>query len=140
METVVLRTFDNYFSANIILTRMRAAGINCYLKDEHTVTIDPLLTAAIGGIKLAVDITQILAAKELLKEFHEEELREAVCPVCKKNDIKEISVPVKNILSGMFSRLFTGYTIPHETLFVCSNCHWKSKFLADTEMSSVTDN
>ncbi len=29
-------------------------GINCWLKDENTVTIDPILTNAIGGIKLMV--------------------------------------------------------------------------------------
>ena len=140
METVTLKTFDNYFSANIILTRMQAAGINCYLKDEHTVTIDPLLTVAIGGIKLAVDTRQVIEATALLAEFHHEELSEAICPVCKKNEIAEISLPVKNILSGMFSRLFSGYTIPHETWFECGQCHWKSRVLADAEMSRVTDN
>ena len=30
-------------------------GIRCWLKDENTVTIDPILTNAIGGIKVMVD-------------------------------------------------------------------------------------
>ncbi len=54
MNMVTLRTFDNYFLANITLTRLQNAGINCFLKDEHTVTMDPILSNAIGGIKLVV--------------------------------------------------------------------------------------
>lgn len=48
MQPVIIRTFDNYFSANIILTRLQDSGIRCFLKDEYTVTIDPILSNAIG--------------------------------------------------------------------------------------------
>ena len=34
MQTTVLKTFDNYFSANIMLARLQDVGINCFLKDE----------------------------------------------------------------------------------------------------------
>ena len=54
MKLVTLRSFDNYFTANITLTKLHADGIECYLKDENTVTIDPMLSNAIGGIKLVV--------------------------------------------------------------------------------------
>ena len=54
MDIIVIKTFDNYFLANISLTKLRDAGVECYLKDEYTVTIDPILTNAIGGIKLVV--------------------------------------------------------------------------------------
>jgi len=133
METTVMRTFDNYFSANIILTRMQAAGINCYLKDENTVTIDPLLTAAIGGIKLAVDINQEVAARHLLEEFHQEEIKEAICPVCKQKAIKEMYKPMKNVLTGILNKLFSKYTIPIEMWYECTNCGWKERTLVDTK-------
>ena len=54
MDLVILKTFDSYFLANITLTKLHAAGIECYLQDEFTVTIDPILSNAIGGIKLVV--------------------------------------------------------------------------------------
>jgi molybdenum cofactor biosynthesis enzyme MoaA len=44
MEMVTLKTFDQYFSANILRSRLEAEGIICLLKDENTVTIDPLLS------------------------------------------------------------------------------------------------
>ena len=54
MELVTVRTFSNYFSANLLLSKLRDGGIECYLKDEYTVTMDPILTYAVGGIKLVV--------------------------------------------------------------------------------------
>ena len=54
MEFIKLQTFDNYIEANLVLNRFLNEGIEFYLKDEYTVTIDPLLSNAIGGIKLVV--------------------------------------------------------------------------------------
>ena len=51
---VQIRAFDNYLSAHIVLARLQDSGINCHLQDEHTITIDPLLGPALGGIKLMV--------------------------------------------------------------------------------------
>ena len=66
MNFILLTSFDNYVSAHIALGRLKDDYINCYLLDEHTITIDPLLTNAIGGIKLMVAETQAQRAYELL--------------------------------------------------------------------------
>ncbi|HAO47245.1 MAG TPA: hypothetical protein DCQ97_09980, partial [Chitinophagaceae bacterium] len=65
MDFVKVRTFDFSFQANITLTRLQDAGIDCYLKDENTVIMDPILTNAIGGIKLVVREDQEEEAKKL---------------------------------------------------------------------------
>ena len=54
MEFVQLRSFDNYIEANIVLNMLRHYNINCHLKDENIITIDPFLSPAIGGMKLMV--------------------------------------------------------------------------------------
>jgi hypothetical protein len=41
--------------------------INCHLKDEYTVTIDPFLSPALGGMKLMVHESQIERALELME-------------------------------------------------------------------------
>jgi len=63
---IILMTFDNYISAHIIMGRLKEEFINCYLQDENTVTIDPLLSNAIGGIKLMVAEQQAERAMEIL--------------------------------------------------------------------------
>ena len=47
---------------------LQEMGINCHLKDEYTITLDPFLSPAIGGMKLMVYSSQVQRAAELLKE------------------------------------------------------------------------
>lgn len=68
MNFVQLRSFDNYISAHISMTMLQDAGINCHLKDEHVITLDPFLSPALGGMKLMVYPTQAERAVKLLEE------------------------------------------------------------------------
>ncbi|MBS1573704.1 MAG: DUF2007 domain-containing protein [Bacteroidetes bacterium] len=68
MNFITIQVFDNYISAHIALGRLKDEFINCYLQDEYTVTIDPLLSNAIGGIKLMVAASQAERAMEILNE------------------------------------------------------------------------
>jgi hypothetical protein len=68
MEFVQLRSFDNYISAHIRLGMLQDAGINCHLRDEYSVTIQPFLSPALGGMKLMVYPSQIERASRLLEE------------------------------------------------------------------------
>ena len=66
---LLLCSFDNYIPAHIALGKLQNEYINCYLQDENSVTIDPFLSNAIGGIKLMVAEAQIERAKEILKNY-----------------------------------------------------------------------
>lgn len=68
MSLVCIRRYDTYVPAHIALGRLREAGIDAFLKDEHTVTIDPLLNLAVGGIKLLVPNESVDAAEQILSE------------------------------------------------------------------------
>jgi hypothetical protein len=70
MRFILLRSFDNYISAHIAMGRLKEEYINCYLQDEHSVTIDPLISNAIGGIKLMVAESQAERALEILNELN----------------------------------------------------------------------
>ena len=56
---IEVHSYDNYLPASIMLQRLEEEGIKVYLKDEHTVTIDPILSNAIGGVKLMVFRDQV---------------------------------------------------------------------------------
>ncbi len=132
MKTVVLRTFDNYFKANIILTRLQHCGIDCFLKDEYTVTIDPILSNAIGGIKLAVDADMAETAQKLLLEFDEEYIRSAVCPKCYTNDILLVPKPgAQNFITAILTWLFSSYAVATENVYQCQKCGYESTTLPE---------
>ena len=68
MNFIQVRSYDNYIYAHIVLSMLQDSGINCHLKDEYTVTIDPFLSPALGGIKLMVAGPQLERALELLEQ------------------------------------------------------------------------
>ncbi len=74
MNFVQVRSFDNYIQANIQLGMLQEEGINCHLIDEYIITLDPLLSPALGGMKLMVYETQAGRALDLLKESERDEI------------------------------------------------------------------
>jgi hypothetical protein len=72
MNFIQVRSYDNYIYAHIVLSMLQDSGINCHLKDEYTITIDPLLSPALGGIKLMVEGSQLERALELLEQTEED--------------------------------------------------------------------
>lgn len=65
----IIRTYENYIQAHIAIGQLDEHGITGYLQDEFSVTIDPLLTNAIGGIKLIVSEHDINEANTVLTMF-----------------------------------------------------------------------
>lgn len=130
MDLVTVKTFDNYFIANIILGRLHAEGIECYLKDEVTVTIDPILTNAIGGIKLVVRKENAAAVREVLRGFDREYLNAATCPNCGAHAFSYIAKPgVTNFLTAILTSLFASYAVAPNYVYQCGNCGYENERL-----------
>ena len=133
MDFIVLRRFDNYFYANITLTKLQDAGIDCWLKDEHTVTIDPILSNAVGGIKLVVKDTDVEEAIKLLQHFDEEYMRSIKCPNCGQTTITQINKPgATNFITSILTWIFSSYAVATEQVYKCSNCGYESKTMPST--------
>ena len=132
MKSVVIKTFDNYFSANILLTRLQDSGLNCYLFDENTVTLGPVISTAIGYIKLVVAETDYPEAQRLLKEFDEDFLKTAVCPKCYSNNILQVPKPAKkNYIAALLMWIFSSYAVSVENVYQCQSCGYQSENLPE---------
>jgi hypothetical protein len=66
--TVVIATFQSPVEANIARTRLEEHGISCRLDDENMMVADPLLGAAVGGIKLVIREDDADEAVEVLRD------------------------------------------------------------------------
>jgi predicted RNA-binding Zn-ribbon protein involved in translation (DUF1610 family) len=136
-DLVILQTFDNFFNANIQLTRLRAAGVECYLKDEYIVTIDPFLSNAIGGIKLMVRKSEEHNVRKLLREMNAESDSKLLCPQCGSH--KFILVPkrtTENLLAAITTWLFSAYAVSAENVYQCTDCGYESETLPEKETES----
>lgn len=132
MDLITIRTFQNYFSAHILLTRLRSSGLECYLKDEFTVTVDPFLSNALGGIKLVVKKEDEKEAWAMLQQFDEEYMKSAVCPKCGNNTIELVPKnTTSNMLTALLSWLFSNYAISAENVYQCSTCKYESATLPE---------
>lgn len=68
MDFITIATFSSYYDAVLPKNLLENQGITCYLKDENSVTINPVLTNSIGGIKLQVPEKDYKAAEAILIE------------------------------------------------------------------------
>ncbi len=110
--------------ANLRLIHLQEEGINCWLKDENTVTIDPILTNAIGGIKLMVHASQTERAAGLMRVMINREKQQTPCPICSSLNIEYIVNNRKpfNWFSAIATFLLGDFAIaPHKT-FHCFDC------------------
>ena len=132
MDLITIRTFDNYFNASIVLTRLQDAGVECYLKDEFTVTIDPLLTNAIGGIKLVVKDSDVNDAMKMLEEIDLNYRQAAVCPKCGNKGLEQIYKPgATNFVIAILTWMFGRYAVAPEKIYQCPKCGWEGKNLPE---------
>jgi hypothetical protein len=83
METgpVVVGTYGDVMAAHLARLQLETDGVRSVLLDEHLVTAHPLISGAIGGVKVAVAAEDAKAAREILARpgsGHDE----AACPAC----------------------------------------------------------
>ena len=119
-----VRSYDNYIPANMILSRLEQEGIKAYLQDEHTVTIDPIISNAIGGIKLMVYSEQLDRALHLIAAFEEAYNKAGACPQCGSTNVRFLVEPEtgRNWFRSLIDK-FTGiYGTGSKGIYHCYDC------------------
>lgn len=131
MDYIQLRSFDNYIEANIVLNMLRSASITCHLKDENVITIDPLLSPALGGIKLMVLHSNIERAWDMMDSAEREYLKSIPCPVCKTHKLQKEVITKKHScrLGALASMLLNGRSVELTQIYRCTNCGYDFKEL-----------
>jgi predicted RNA-binding Zn-ribbon protein involved in translation (DUF1610 family) len=135
MKFISIWTYDNYVPAHIAMGRLKEEGIDCWLKDENTVTIDPILTNAVGGIKLMVAEDNAEKAWELLNQLQEKYKARFVCSKCGSANIERVSTPRKplNWLSAITTFFFSNYALAVDKVYHCFDCGHESPEAVQTQ-------
>jgi predicted RNA-binding Zn-ribbon protein involved in translation (DUF1610 family) len=128
MKFIPIWSYDNYVPAHIAMGRLKEEGIDCWLKDENTVTIDPILTNAVGGIKLMVAEANAKRAWELLNQLQQEYKARFVCPKCGSANIELVSTPRKplNWLAAISTFFLGDYALTVDKVYHCFDCGHES--------------
>src|SRR5690606_11779501 len=87
--------FQYSSEAQIIKGRLEADGIEVFLSDNLTIDTDPLISNAIGGVKLKVLASQSEEAIEILNSINkysiDDEGNSIHCPSCNSKKIELFS-------------------------------------------------
>ncbi|AMP98268.1 hypothetical protein AY601_1350 [Pedobacter cryoconitis] len=130
-KIVVFETYYNPIEANIVKSRLMDADIQCFLSDENTITLNPLYTQALGGVKLHLFEKDVDLARSILQETippletpEEEEKGEFVCPKCGSHDVGYVQATKKRfgILTMLVSILLLVYPFSVKKVHHCFNC------------------
>lgn len=110
--------------AHIAKGLLEEHGIITWLQDENTITLDPILTNAVGGIKLFVSENDLEQANSILNKIRAEQKEKWICPNCGSHDIEKVSTPQKasnwlSVLAGLF---LIDYGIPIDKTLHCFKC------------------
>jgi hypothetical protein len=125
MDFKKIASYDNFMVANMTLGMLEENGINCHLKDENIVTIDPLLNPAVGGIKLMVVDVQFERALAILKDAETNYIQQIPCKICKKNTLtmeEKINNPT-TFWGKLKNQIAYGQTETYQKLYRCSTCN-----------------
>lgn len=115
--------------AIIIKGRLEAEGIEVFMADNFTIDTDPLISNAIGGVKLFVKTEQFEKAREIIDQISkysiDDEGNAIECPKCKEHQVEVYSTvkDTKSLLAFLFGfGLFA--TLPFYTKYKyrCNNC------------------
>lgn len=125
---ITIAKFPYSTEAQIAKGRLEADGIDVFLRDNLTIDTDPLVSQAIGGVKLKVLAKDEEKARAILKSIKaysiDDEGNPIICPKCKSEHIEMYTTinSFKSLVSFLIG-FITG-TLPFSTRYQykCEDC------------------
>lgn len=143
-KIVVFETYYNPIEANIIKSRLIDSGVQCFLSDENMITINPLYTQALGGIKLHLFEKDVNIARSILQdedvqialgeatvnvpESQNDDIQSnQVCPNCGSSNVGYVQATKKrfSILTMIVSILLLVYPFAAKKTNHCFDCGYE---------------
>ena len=121
--------FEYSSEAQIIKGRLEADGIQVFLSDNLTIDTDPLISNAIGGVKLKVLSEDAKKAQEILRGIQKYSLDSEGsfinCPNCKSEHIQVFSTikNLKSFLSFIFGFMVGTLPFYAKHKYRCNDCN-----------------
>jgi hypothetical protein len=88
MPLLAIASFSKAEDAHLLRLRLEAGGVPAHVQDENTVTVNWMLSNAIGGVKVLIEEEDAERAREILAEHPDEtpDPSRPVCPRCQSPD------------------------------------------------------
>ena len=115
----VLAVFEYSTEAQVTISKLESEGIRTMLMDEKTIDSDPLISQAIGGVKLLVfndDFEKAVDIYNNIREYQKDKNGNALhCTNC--NSTRALIAPLER--KNIFFMLFPFF---EKTKYICNDC------------------
>lgn len=102
----ILAVFEYSTEAQVVKTKLESEDIRAILMDEKTIDSDPLISQAIGGVKLIVhnnDLEKAITIYNEIRNYTKDENGNNIyCPKCNSTKILVADLQRKNIFFMLF--------------------------------------
>lgn len=130
MKLITIQTFDNPIDMHLLKSKLESEEIHCFIFDEHTVAINPLISQGVGGIKLKIDEKDKEKAFIILEEIQKGATLDAEgnskeCPKCGSIDLYtnfKSMRGLKGMLSMFVMFFFVVFPFYYKNVYKCKNC------------------
>lgn len=130
MKLITVQTFDNPIDMHLLKSKLESEGIHCFIFDEHTVAINPLISQGVGGIKLKIDEKDKEKAFIMLEEIQkcatlDAEGKSKECPKCGSIDLYtnfKSMRGLKGMLSMFVMFIFLVFPFYYKNVYKCKSC------------------
>lgn len=119
-----IASYDNFMLANMTMGLLTENDIKCQMKDEHVVTMDPLLNPAVGGIKLLVEEKDYDRAVALIKQAEADHVKDIACPACGVHalTVEEKTDKPVDFWGKLKNQVLYGQTSTYSKKYICTHC------------------
>lgn len=114
--------------AQIVKGRLESEGIQVFLSDNFTIDTDPLVSNAIGGVKLKVLSRDALKAQHILQSIAkyslDDEGNTINCPKCNSEKVELFSTikDARSFFAFIFGVLFSALPFYTRHKYRCEDC------------------
>lgn len=111
--------------------KLESEGIEVFLQNENTINTDPLLSNAVGGVKLFVKAEDVMKSKQVLATIPEYSVDDngnlLTCPNCGAQKMEYLTTikdfaSLVNFIFGIILNIFPFYT---KYKYRCENCKFE---------------
>jgi hypothetical protein len=111
--------------------KLESEGIEVFLQNENTINTDPLLSNALGGVKIFVNSEDVLKARHILDsipEYSVDDKGELLsCPNCSSQKVNMVTTikDVKSFMAFIYGLLTLSMPLFYKQKYKCENCNFE---------------
>ncbi|MFY7938640.1 MAG: DUF2007 domain-containing protein [Flavobacterium sp.] len=133
MRKSLIEIANYQFSSEAYLFKgkLESEGIEVFLQNENTINTDPLLSNALGGVKLFVNSEDVQQSKQILDDIPEYSLDDKgellSCPNCGSQKITMVTTikDIKSFLAFIYGLLTLSMPLFSKQKYKCENCNFE---------------